>query len=316
MNLWNRFWFTRQDPLPLSITRIGIGLLWLMFFAVTATNWQRFYGFDGILSLGAHDLNALRKIGPQSMITMSDGKFPIEYWWWIGIALSTCVTLGFQTRLATIGLFVFVSSLIQRNPIVVNGEELVTRMLLFHGCFSPWGQRLSLDSLLRRDASAEQVYPLVWSWRMMQINFLLIYAISVPYKIADDIDWFKGNALHWTVASDMWWTRGWMSELTLGFNGILRKLLTWGTLLVEGSFPILVCFRLTRVPITLAVMALHLSIAFCIPGVTLFTLSMVVGAAMMIPSGAYITTWRTLLASAKTVWQGGLRRNSSLSLSD
>jgi hypothetical protein len=113
---------------------------------------------------------------------------------------------------------------------------------------------------------------------------LLIYAISLPYKFAQDFDWVTGDALHWTIASDMWWSRGWLSELTLGFNGILRKAMTWGTVAVEGLFPLLVCFRLTRVPIVLAIIWLHLGIAFCIPGVTLFTLSMVAGAAMFLPA--------------------------------
>ena len=128
----------------------------------------------------------------------------------------------------------------------------------------------------------------------MQINFLLIYAISVPYKFADDIDWLTGDALHWTIASDMWWSRGWMSDLTLAYNGIFRKLMTWGTVLVEGSFPILVCIRVSRVPITIIVMSLHLGIAFCIPGVTLFTLSMVVGATTMLPTSAYLWVWQLI----------------------
>ena len=121
----------------------------------------------------------------------------------------------------------------------------------------------------------------------MQINFLLIYAISLPYKFAQDFDWVTGDALHWTIASDMWWSRGWLSELTLGFNGILRKAMTWGTVAVEGLFPLLVCIRVTRVPIVVAIIWLHLGIAFCIPGVTLFTLSMVAGAAMFLPANFF-----------------------------
>ncbi len=279
------------------MTRIGIGVLWLAVLTITAPNWHRFYGYDGILSLGDSDLNALRRLNTTTLMHMTDGIVPISTWWWIGLALSLCVALGFQTRLATIGLFVFVSSLIQRNNTVVNGEELVTRMLLFYGCFSHWGDRLSLDSwLLKRRATvtasgcasaADPQQPLVWCWRLMQINFLLIYAISLPNKFAQDIDWLTGDALHWTIGSDMWWTRGWLSELTLGFNGILRKTLTWGTVLVEGLFPVLVCFQRTRVPIVLSIIGLHLGIAFCIPGVTLFTLSMVVGAAMFLPVSAY-----------------------------
>ncbi len=207
MNAWNRLWFSRADVLPLSVTRIAVGLLWLAILTVTAPNWHRFYGYDGVMSLGDEDLNAIRTLSSSSIIQWTDGILPISFWWWIGIVLATCVMLGFQTRIATIGLFVFTSSLIQRNTYVVNGEELVTRMLLFYGCFSAWGSRVSLDSWLRyrnTSMSDKKEYPLVWSWRMMQVNFLLIYAISLPYKFAQDGDWLTGDALHWTIASDMW----------------------------------------------------------------------------------------------------------------
>jgi hypothetical protein len=291
MNAWDRFWFSRADALPLAWTRIGVGLIWLAILVVTAPNWHRFYGFDGILSLGETDLNAMRTMSSTSVMNWTDGVLPIGFWWWLGMGLSICVAIGFKTRLATIGLFVFASSLIQRNSYTVNGEELVTRMLLFYGCFSPWGSRLCLDRFLqlwKHPAHSEPIeHPLVWSWRLMQINFLLIYAISLPYKFAQDFDWVTGDALHWTIASDMWWSRGWLSELTLGFNGILRKAMTWGTVAAEGLFPLLVCFRATRVPIVLVIIGLHLGIAFCIPGVTLFTLSMVAGAAMFLPPNVF-----------------------------
>jgi hypothetical protein len=267
-----------------------------MILFITAPNWHRFYGFDGMLSLGENDLNALRTLSSTSVLNWTDGVLPIGFWWWVGIVLAACVAVGFKTRFATIGLFVFASSLIQRNSYIVNGEELVTRMLLFYGCFSSWGSRLSVDRMLElRNQTVQQEsveHPLVWSWRLMQINFLLIYAISLPYKFAQDFDWITGDALHWTIASDMWWSRGWLSDLTLGLNGFLRKALTWGTVAVEGLFPVLVCFRVTRVPIVTAIICLHLGIAFCIPGVTLFTLSMVVGALMFLPSNYSIVSIR------------------------
>lgn len=292
---WNNFWFSRVDPLPLAVTRVGVGLIWMLLLIATAPNWSRYYGSDGILSLHDSDLNAQRSVSQLSLMNVLDGVLPIEAWWWIGLVLAICVTVGFKTRVATIGLFLFATSLIQRNIFLVNGEEMVTRMLLFYGCFSPWGQRLSVDKwiAIRRSKHCDDIaeLPMVWSWRAMQINFLMIYIISVPYKFADDITWMTGDALHWTVASDMWWSRGWWPGLTLSYNGMLRKLLTWGTIFAEATFPVLVCFRWTRVVSTGAIMLLHLGIAFCIPGVTLFTLSMVVGAAMFVPLRTYEQLW-------------------------
>lgn len=295
MSAWNRFWFSRADVLPQCASRIGFGIIMMMFMIGTAPNWHRFYAADGILSLGDADLDPSRSDNVWCVMAWTDPYMPVEIWWWVGLILTVLFTLGYQTRLATIGLFIFQSSLIHRNSYVVNGEELVVRMILFYGCFAPWGERLSLDAWIRRTQlikqkitdHAQRPLPMVWTWRLMQINFIAIYAISLPYKFAQDADWLNGNAIHWTIASDMWWSRGWMSWITLEFNGLFRKAMTWGTVLVEGLFPVFVCFSRTRVPGALSLIALHVGIALSIPGVTLFTLSMVAGALMFLPTTFY-----------------------------
>ena len=38
----------------------------------------------------------------------------------------------------------------------------------------------------------------------MQVNFALIYAISLPHRLVDDISWWNGDALYYTIANDMW----------------------------------------------------------------------------------------------------------------
>lgn len=295
MNAWNRFWFSRADVLPQAASRIALGVILLFFMLGTWPNWQRFYGADGIISLGSHsDIASRPSDNVWCVMAWTEGILPIEFWWWTGFVLTILFTVGYQTRWATIGLFIFQTSLIHRNSYVVNGEELVVRMLLFYGCFAPWGERLSMDSWLRARrlsttvlANEEPILPLVWTWQLMQINFIAIYAISLPYKFAQDLDWLYGDAIHWTVASDMWWTRGSLSWITLEFNGLFRKLITWGTVLNEGLFPVLVCFQRTRVPSVLAIIAMHVGIALAIPGVTLFTLSMVAGALMFLPGNFY-----------------------------
>jgi hypothetical protein len=289
MNAWNRFWFSRADVLPQSASRVCFGLILIFFMIGTAPNWSRFYAADGIISLHDADLTGDRSDPNWCVMAWTDGILPIEVWWWVGFVLSILFTLGYKTRLATIGLFLFQSSLIHRNTYVVNGEELVVRMILFYGCFAPWGNRLSIDAWLARfkSSSSQKPLPMVWSWRLMQINFIAIYAISLPYKIGQDLDWIWGDAIHWTIASDMWWTRGTMSWITLEFNGLFRKIMTWGTLLVEGLFPLFVCFPRTKTISVLLLISLHVGIALTIPGVTLFTLSMVAGAVMFLPNSAF-----------------------------
>ncbi|MBK8090826.1 MAG: HTTM domain-containing protein [Verrucomicrobiaceae bacterium] len=298
MKAWNSFWFARQDPLPMAVCRIGVGALLLAMFLALTPNWDRFYAADGMLQLHDEQLYAGRHQDWYSLLYWTEGVVPVGFWRHVCVACSVGLMLGWRTRLMTISLFLLMTSLINRCPWVVNGEDLVLRMLLFYGMFSPWGMRLSLDA--RRHASkALPTLPLVWAWRLMQVNFLLIYAVSLPYKFAQEPAWWTGDAMHWAVASDMWWEKGRMPWITLALDGWIRRGITWGTVIVEGLAPFLVWFRATRVPMTLCLVALHVGIAFTIPGVTLFTLSMVAGAALFLPADFY-QTWAAHAAGA---WQ-------------
>jgi hypothetical protein len=108
---------------------------------------------------------------------------------------------------------------------------------------------------------------------MLQINIALIYVISLPYKLAQDPGWVTGDALHWTVASDMWGPSDY-PWITLAFGGLIRKIITFSTVFIEAFFPVFVWFRRTRLLAIFLISALHLGIAILIPNVTYFTLAM------------------------------------------
>ena len=286
MKRWNQFWFSEIDPLPLGVCRICLGTLILIMYIVLLPNWARFYAADGIMSLQSADLNALRTRDWWSVFELTGDWLPIHFYWWIGALAAVFFLVGWQTRLATIVLFVMEVSMIHRAPYVVNGEDLVFRMMLLYACFAPCGHCLSVDSWLRHRRTSNRPSATTisaWPVRLMQVNIALIYLISLPYKISQDFDWATGDALHWTVASDLWWVRGFLPEITYGFGGLLRKLMTWGTVFVEGTFSLFVCFRRTRLMAVAAIASLHIGIAILVPNVTLFTLSMVASVCVFLP---------------------------------
>lgn len=303
LSAWNRCFFAACDPLPAAVARIGLGLLLLFMFLALDANWERFYAADGIMSFVDHDLDQRRFVDDWNLFHIVRDRVPLRAFWLVGVCGSAALAIGFCSRLASLALLALMTSMINHTPVAVNGEDLIARLLLIYGCFAPWGQALSVDAWLRR--GKPQPLATVWPIRMMQLHMLLVYAISLPYKIVQDWDWVTGEALHWTVASDMWWVRGSMPWLTLALGGLIVKLLTWGTLLIEGAYPVLVWFRPTRRWVVAGIAGLHLGIAATIPGVTLFTLSMVVGAALFLPGDDYrrgsawaaarLAGWRPLL---------------------
>lgn len=272
---WNPFFFTPLDPRPLALFRILSGLLLCWIMAASFQNWNRFFAADGIISLHSENLQNSRVNSVLGLFYWTEGIVPIEAWWFVGMGLSLMFLAGWKTRFATIAIFFFIEAMLHRNPYLANGEELVLRACLVYLMFTNCGAVWSIDSAkaIRNGRTERPMLP-GWPIRMMQINVAMIYIISLPCKMADDPGWVTGDALHWTVASDMWgpFEYPW---LTLAFGGLLRKFMTFGTVIVEAFFPLAVWFRPTRRLAILTISGLHLGIAVTIPNVTHFTLSMV-----------------------------------------
>ena len=298
---WTEVWFSRIDPLPLGVFRISLGLLFLLMLIALGPNWERFYGPDGILSLSRPDSVSLQ--GGWSAFVWTGRHLPVQVYWWMGLVAAAAFVVGWQTRLATVLLYLLQASMVHRAPLVVNGEDLVFRMLLFYGCFAPLGAALSVDGWLRtrrlgQAASvSESPHPLVWPVRLMQVNIALIYLISLPTKVCDPSgEWLRGDAIYWSMMNDMWsqWPWKWMF-----YDGhlLLSRLMTYGTILVEGTFPLLVWFRKTRPYVLVGITALHLGIAAMIPNVTFFTLAMVCSFWLFVPAESL----RRFVRSVKTI---------------
>lgn len=284
--LWDRFWFGPADLLPLAFFRIHLGLLILGALLCSTPNWERFYARDGLVSLNVPQVARLAPEDTFNIFYYTEGFLPVRVWWAAGLLAAVGLTVGFQTRLCTVFLFVLESSMIHRTRLLTNGDDLMFRMLLLYGAFAPLGHRLSLDAWLGRVKPGQ---PWIWAQRMLQISIALIYGISLPFKFAQDGAWGAGEAIYWTMASDMWY-QGWFTQLAYQWGPWFSYLATYGTVWIEGSFPFLVCFRRTRMLAVWSATALHLGIALFVPNVLFFTLAMVAGFWVYYP-GEMLERW-------------------------
>ena len=272
---WNKFWFSRFDPLAVSIYRISLGLLFLAMFIANYFNWERFYGADGIISL--HDFVANRPPDDWcSVFHWTEGNVPVKVFWLLGFIASITFTVGFQTRISTIILYVLQVSMIHRNLLIVNGDDLVFRMILFYSCFAKLNYCLSVDSWIRKKflKLKEEELPRIWPIRLIQLNVLFIYINRLPHKLVDDVAWINGEAIYYTMASNMW-GRCPFPDLFYKWDCLLSKIPTFATVLIEGAFPILVWFKKTKLIVISLITLLHLGIAVAVPNVLFFTLAMV-----------------------------------------
>jgi hypothetical protein len=289
LRVWDACWFSRFDPLSVGVFRICLGALITLFYVALFPNWERFYGTDGIRSL-----QDVPGPDPWTVFYWTESVFPIRIWWWFAFIAAVLFTVGLKTRVWTIALFVLECSLLGRSPQAMNGEDVVFRMLLFWGMFAPLGAQLSLDRWLsnRSEGASTEEMPEVWPVRAMQINFVLIYAISLPNKLADDVAWWSGDAVYLAVVSNMWGRWPW-PEMFYLWDGLISKIFTYGTLVVEAAIPLAIWFRRTRLIVIFGAALLHIGIGAMLNGVSFFSLAMVCGLWIFVPA----ETSRKLLRS-------------------
>jgi hypothetical protein len=225
-----------------------------------------------------------------SVFTWTEGVVPIGAFWWVGAVAAVGFALGLRTRFWTAVLLIMHTSLMTTNNLTIIGEDSVSRLLLFLGLFAPLGDRLSLDAWLkaRREGGKgppdESPWPTVWAVRLMQINVAAIYAFSVPRKFTDSPDWSDGSFMYWTMLNSRWSRWPW-PELFYGTRGeVLSLIATFGTLLIEGGFPIFVWFRPIRMYVLGVAAALHLGVAVCLQGVTFFQFAMICSFWLFVPA--------------------------------
>lgn len=274
---WERAFFVRRDALPAGVFRVLLGALLFTALLAAGPSWERFFAADGMLSLDP----SRGHIDRWNVFYWTEKFWPVRVWWWIGLGAAAAFLAGLFTRLATIVLYVLWSSMVMRNPGQVNGEDQLFRMLLLYGCFAPLGRELSIDRILaRRRGDPAPSHPYVWPVRLMQINVALIYVFSLPDKLTTDTIWRNGNAIYYTVVNNHWGRWPWPEMF---YGGLLSRVFTWGTLLVEGAVPLLIWFRPTRAWVAGAAIALHVGIALLVANVTFFTLGMAAALCLFLP---------------------------------
>lgn len=128
----------------LSIMRIGIGLILLLDLCIRSLSIKAFFTDEGVLPI------SILKQYNWSAAYFSFHTISGELWWQIILFIinAICIValmIGYRTRLFTFICWVFLTSLQNRNPFIVQGGDDLLRILLFWAIFLPWGERYSIQ---------------------------------------------------------------------------------------------------------------------------------------------------------------------------
>jgi hypothetical protein len=259
---WDRFFFQPQTARVLGVYRIAIGVLTIYSFLLFAKDTTAFFSDQGVLRLETVDRVYTREW--HTLLAFIRSPLGVKCMMALLFAAGVLFAIGFHTRIASIALFVLVTSFHERNNLVLNSGDTVLRTMLFLFMFAPAGAALSVDSLRRRLRSPdpdrcgpELVAP--WAQRMMQLQVALIYFTTVYAKSRGDL-YHNGSAMYYVFGIVDFSVHG--IENLMNYP-VLYSALTFATLFAEIAISFLIWFRATR-PYAVALgILLHLWIMWC-----------------------------------------------------
>lgn len=157
-----------------------------------------------------------------------------DLWWQILLFIinATCVIallIGYRYRLFTFICWVFLTSLQNRNPFILQGGDDLIRLLLFWAIFLPWGERYSIQKY--------SPYPNSY-FSIANIGYIFliasVYFFSALQKTSSE--WHEeGTALYYALSLDQ--VRLPLGTFIYQFP-VLMKFLTWFVYYVEMLAPI------------------------------------------------------------------------------
>jgi hypothetical protein len=237
--------------------RMGIALIIIVDLIIRSRSLVAFYTDEGVLPL-----SVLYKSNwsPSyfSVYVMSTGWKLIAVLFIINFLFALALFFGYKTRLVTFLCWIFLISIHNRNPLILQGGDELLRLILFWGIFLPWGRKYSIDSITNQ--SSERSY---FGIAVIGYLFLLfsVYFFSALLKTSSE--WRgEGTALYYALNIDqMAWPLG---KWLLNFPRFL-KLLTLSTFYIELLAPFLLFIPIKnswfRFVFILIIGVLHLSIS-------------------------------------------------------
>ncbi|HZT83047.1 MAG TPA: HTTM domain-containing protein [Gemmataceae bacterium] len=237
------------DLRSLAVFRVGLGLLLLADLSVRAGDLEAFYTDAGVLptaavpnpwALSAHVLS---------------GSFAFQaVLFALAAAFAAALLVGYRTGLATFASWFLLVSLHARNPVVLQGGDILFRLLLFWGIFLPLGERFSVDAWRRREPGPRPVTAFSGATAALILQMCFVYWFGVALK-SDPMWWRDGTAVYCALSLDQLATP--LGQYLLNFPGLLQ-VFTFATLALEAVGPALLFVPFRNGPVRTLVVAAFL----------------------------------------------------------
>jgi hypothetical protein len=250
-------WFLgTADPRAYAGLRIGYAFAAAFVFVDLWRFRRELFSRSGVLG-GAVREHAL---GP-NLFAFIESDLGVDVFLVVALAAIVCLALGVRPRLSALVVYVWTVSYSATVPEALGGFDTILRVVGFILVISP---QVDVWSVGKQTSARPPAYGL----RLVQCQLAIIYGCTVWLKAPDPF-WRSGDAVPYFLMSMFARQPGapWYDAPLLG------NLLTYSTLIVEASLPLLLWARRTRGLGLLLGSALHVGIALG-ARLTAFTLCM------------------------------------------
>lgn len=193
-----REWFS-LDYRSLAVLRIGVGVTILLDIIQRTFDLRAFYSDAGVLPR----VEYLRLWENKWWISlhMAGGLSSFEAILFVIAAIfAIMLILGYRTRFAMIMTWFFLISVQMRNPVILQGGDVLFRVVLFWMMFLPLGKVWSLDRLFNRIArpTTESYFSAATVAYIIQICLLYLFTGILKTGTA----WHDGTAVYYALNVD------------------------------------------------------------------------------------------------------------------
>lgn len=252
---WRFFWkklTAPVSPYPLAAFRILYGFVLILngiFFLPDISVWFSSSAVSSLTTVLTHYTG-----GRLNLFTILGDSGPVVTGLMAVYLVSAFAFLaGWRPRWMAIILFLCLVSLTHRNPLAFTSGDTLLRLLALFFAIAP---SASVWAVRKEGFPGQPVFPV--ALRLMQFQVCLVYGAGFLAKLQGSM-WRDGTAVY-IVQQLSEFERFPLPDFL--HSGWASRWLTWGTMALEGLFPVLVWFKETRLPILATLVLFHLGIEY------------------------------------------------------
>ena len=206
------------DVRSLAFFRIGLGVILILDLINRARDLTAHYTDYGVFPRDI--LNSHYTKYFISVYELSGEFWFVLLFFIISFIFATMLLLGYKAKLATVISWFLLISLQSRNPIILQGGDILFRMLFFWAMFLPLNLRWSIDSSRKNmKGMPEKVFSIGTIAVLLQVCFLYFFT----GLLKNGREWFPdGTAIYYALSIDQFATH--FGLFLLNFPLILKFL--------------------------------------------------------------------------------------------